>query len=118
MIGKAIAFVREHNSRIASLKKESKYYPSVLIKEYPSLTPREDKVFYLSTLVRIKRGGKYYVVHCVEDTASSPEEIQRAFLSLIDMVHKTQHLYKLTGRFEELDTNQESEIERLTNLIP
>ena len=94
MINEILNQAKQFRVIIAELKRESSYYPSVLIKYYekhekPKENEREktnrtirtlvagilkkppedaviDKVCYASTLVRIKRNSKWYVVHCVE----------------------------------------------------
>lgn len=98
---------------IEALKKQSNYYPKII-------RARKLYVTYYSTLVRIERDGKWYVVHCVESLSQTlkVEEIY-CLMRLIESVHKIQHLYKITdGKFEYLDPLQESEAERLTKALP
>ena len=129
---------------IAELKRESSYYPSVLIKYYEAFEkPKEDdkfknrpmtdwvhcftktkhkeveKVCYASTLVRIKRGGQWYVVHCVESIKSQKEAEQRLLSKMMNSVHKIQWLYQILkspNDLQDVDTSQMSETERLTLL--
>ena len=110
---------KEFQDIIAELKKESNFYPQVLIKEYPNQNPlfKHKVVIYASTLVRIERDGKWYVVHCVESIV--PTDIvgeRNLLLKFIDSVYSIQLLYKVTGIFEDVDSSQIDEIERLKNL--
>lgn len=144
MINKILNQAQHLKSIIAELKRESTYYPSVLIKYYekferPKETEREktngiinklaasllnkpsekevDKVCYASTLVRIERDGKWYVVHCVESVSITPDcDEKNMLLRFALSVHQIQNLYKITGQFEDEDALQISEVERLTNL--
>ena len=127
---------------ISELRKESTYYPSVLIKYYErndrlektessysntlinKLTssllskPREDvdKDCYASTLVRIERNGKWYNIHCVESifiTENCNEK--QLLLTMMESVYQIQHLYCIS-EINHPDNIQESEIERLSLL--
>lgn len=99
---------------LLQLKTESSYYPNVLIKYYGSEC-------YASTLVRIKRNGTWYLVHCVESiilTESIKEE--DLLIKFIDSVYKIQFLYNIIEvndrtieQFQDVDKLQISEEERL-----
>ena len=136
---------------IAELKRESSYYPSVLIKYYERYerrtqeTEREklngiinnlaasllkkpeqkiEKVCYASTLVRIERNGKWYVVHCVESVMPTENcDEKHLLLRMMDSVYKIQLLYRIVEvtmdgiePLQDVDNLQRSEVERLTLL--
>jgi hypothetical protein len=102
--------------RVKRLKSNSGYYPKI----YSEI---EDGAMHLSTLVRIFREGKWWVVHVVE-SASYPFNFEASiFLSrFCGSVHKVQHLYQLTHGMittpsgeplEQLDIIQIDETDRL-----
>ena len=144
MIQQILNQAKEFNAIIAELKEKSSYYPKVLIAYYETHSrmqetnrqkhnrfidalagkllnkkPKEvPKTCYASTLVRINRDGKWYVVHCVESVYITPEcDEKNMLLRLALSVHQIQNLYKITGQFEDVDTLQISEEERLTNQL-
>jgi hypothetical protein len=107
-------------SRVKRLKSKSHYYPRIY-------TEVEDGQMSLSTLVRIFREGKWWVVHVVESVTYPLNFDASMFLSrFCGSVHRVQHLYKLThGQvvtmggepLEELDIIQIDETERLIQEI-
>lgn len=103
--------------RISKLKRESNYYPSILIKEYPNDNPIYHKVIFASTLVRINRNDKWYIVHCVENIIPTKVvDREELLLKIMKSVHKIQHLYQITGLYEDVDSLQESEVERISKI--
>ncbi len=109
----------EHNRwkiRVKRLKSNSGYYPKI----YSEI---EDGAMYLSTLVRIFREEKWWVVHVVESVNYPLNFDASVFLSrFCGSVHNVQHLYKLTHgkvvtpegeHLEQLDVIQIDETERL-----
>lgn len=101
---------------IGQLKKESFYYPRILIKRYANENPSFENEFtiYASTLVRIERDKKWYIVHCVESIVPTQSVNETCLLlKLMQSVHNIQVNYHITGQFEDLDTLQQSEPERL-----
>lgn len=110
-------------NRIAELKKESGYYPKVLIKPYREIGFVTE--LYASTLVRIERDGIWYIVHCVEwIVPNSQTVVSNLLLRLMDSVYKIQCLYKIPNNvvnfngvpIHDIDLLQISEIERLSTL--
>lgn len=150
MITEILHQVKGFNTIIAELKRESSYYPSVLIKYYEAFErphikyaektnmgiralaasllkrPSEEGVIekncYASTLVRIERNGKWYVVHCVESTLITVDcDEKYLLLKMMDSVYKIQLFYQITDvttidgdTLQDEDNLQQSEIERLT----
>ncbi len=106
IIQEALSFERI----IAELEENSKYYPDILIKNYYG-------TLYASTLARIKRNKIYYVVHCVEAIIITPTTSEKdLLLKIMKSVHNIIYLYKLTGKYENIDILQISETERLKTL--
>jgi len=117
MIDKIVKETTSFKERIAELKEKSSYYPEVVIEEYPNDHPESDRVVFASTLVRIERDGKWYAVHCVESVVPTKTTSEKHLLiRLMDSVHKLQHLYKITGQFEDVDSLQKSEMNRLIEI--
>jgi len=118
MINEIINNVASFREDVRLLKEKSSYYPSILeeVRVADVDTIFETSETVLSTLVRVKREGKWYVVHCVERAfINDKTTVRHLYNKFIFSVHQIQNLYKLTGdsRFEELDDNQEEESERL-----
>ena len=149
MINEILNQAKQFRVIIAELKRESSYYPSVLIKYYekhekPKENEREktnrtirtlvagilkkppedaviDKVCYASTLVRIKRNSKWYVVHCVESIILTKDcNEKHLLLRMMQSVYQIQLLYHISeitihdGKsLQDIDNLQQSEIERL-----
>lgn len=117
MIDKIVKEATSFRERIAELKEKSSYYPEVVIEEYRNDHPEYDRVVFASTLVRIERDGKWYVVHCVENIVPMETTSEKHLLiRLMDSVHKIQHLYRITGQFEDVDPIQKSETDRLIEI--
>ena len=114
MLNKILEEVKQFKQSIAELKSKSKYYPEILIvyeKEY------DRKTCYASTLVRIERDNIWYTVHCVESIILEETfDEKNLLLKMMFSVHQIQNLYRITGEFEEKDTLQISEIERVSKL--
>ena len=103
-------------NRVASLKKESPYYPSVIVREYERHHEPYNEI-YISTLVRIERDGVWYVVHCLESGVETEYfNTEDILMQLQQSAYKIQHLYKLCGH-EEIDKIQKSEKERLIEML-
>jgi len=103
---------------VSELKKDSDYYPSVLIREYDSNHNIYKGALFMSTLVRIERDGKHYIVHCVVSMLNtSNAAMSNLFLRLINSVHRITYLYEITGEFEDVDELQESEKDRLLRTL-
>lgn len=88
---------------IAFLKANSKYYPDILYHRDEGLG---EPILYISTLVRICRGGIWYVVHHVdkmplERIALSSESI--LLDRLIKEVYFTQHFFKIAANMKSYD---------------
>ena len=91
----------------AKLKAISQYYP--IIKQ-----DVHDGSIFLTTLVRIERDGKWYIVHCVESfTPTKPEDFVQSFKNMMFNVHQIQYLYQISGTMEDIDPLQQSEMDRL-----
>lgn len=121
-LGKILWDSQLTEKRIADLKKKSSYYPQVLIEEcITNLCFRNnkyEKTIYASTLVRIERDGIWYTVHCVESIILTENTSEKDLLiKFMDSVYKIQHLYKVTGYLEDVDSIQKSEFDRLMELI-
>lgn len=123
-------------SRVADLKKESKYYPHITIRKYTKEKvinknfcdyfkkdkPKEESgEVYASTLVRIKRNGIWYVVHCAESLSLNAFALtydeKTLIMLLMEHVYKIQLGYVITGRYEDIDILQISEEERIFNVV-
>jgi hypothetical protein len=140
MIDKILHQAQQFTNIIAELKRESSYYPLVLIKYYErnerrKETEREkentfihklaawslgekseeeiDKVCYASTLVRIERNGKWYTVHCVESIIHNELYDEKdLLLKVMDSVYKIQLLYQI----EESIMNGNKPLQDIDNL--
>lgn len=103
--------IAESRSYTQKLKDMSEYYPNIK-------QDTRDETVYLTTLVRIERDGKWYTVHCVMSFGSKAPAVFVVALHRIMMeVHNIQYLYKITGTMEDLDILQQSETDRLLELI-
>lgn len=100
---------------ISQLKSESKVYPLILSKKIMN-------TLYLSTLVRIKRDNKWYLVHCAESIMVRPdseiESTENIYKQLLKSIHLVQNLYKITGKYEDIDKCQLDEEDRLKKVMP
>jgi hypothetical protein len=121
--------VRSFNEIRLELKKDSKYWPDVLIREYDNVYEMfkeggepEPKIIYASTLVRIERDGKWYIVHCLENFIPTSRMGERELLlRLINNVHHVQLFHIINreimasdGKFlEDVDSLQISEKQRI-----
>jgi hypothetical protein len=123
MIDIIVKEVQDFNNRIAELKKYSYYYPSILIKNYDYIpfpgSGRKLLTVYASTLVRIKREEKWYIVHCVESVIPNNVTNEKdLLLKIMDSVHRIQNLYQIgSSGFQDIDILQISEEERLRNSL-
>lgn len=107
----------EQMSWISELKRASDYYPVVARVEHPFPTGGF-KEFSFTTLVRVKRDGKWYTVHCVEDFINNDSDAERiTLLRFMIQVHNIQNLYMITGKCEDVDELQISEEDRITDLF-
>ena len=106
-----------HKKVVTSLKEISPIYPEVLNSWAVNI-----KTTYLSTLVRIQREGKWYLVHCLESFKAAPNyelqlrDVATGYQRLIRMAHNVQHLYMIGANMEDLDPDQRSEDERLREM--
>jgi len=116
--------VEKFRARTQSLKERSDYYPIVLIEEEPD--EDEEYSFVASTLLRKEHEGTWYTIHhvqrysCKEMNKHRAQEVATTHL-LIRMslvIYNSLHLYRITGRMEDVDELQISEEERLRSLIP
>jgi hypothetical protein len=111
MIQQALEYVRMFNIDTARLKANSSYYPNV----YSEYINGEQ---YYSTLVRIKRDEKWYVVHCIETiNTASPDWEKYLFMRLMSSVHNIQNLYKINLKHADIDKSQQEECDRLRSLL-
>ena len=121
IIGKAQGFARQ----TSYLKENSPYYPDIFLTEEPSESP-SGRTFVGTTLVRIERDGKWYTVHHVHrhytEEADSHLAITTATRFILERImreaHLTQNLYVITGKYEDIDTSQEPEADRLLRTLP
>ena len=103
--------------RISELKKDSHYYPSVLIREYPVDQPKYKKEIYASSLIRIKRNGVYYTVHCVESIIETENTTESDLLiKFMGYAYNIMYLYKI-GAYDDVDPSQSDEETRLMNML-
>ncbi len=119
-LDKIVHGVAERNKFIAILKSKSDYYP-IIFEDILG-----DSTFY-STLVRIKRNDKWYVVHCVESFQiyDRPRDfyVKAFMLMLMNNVCKIQHLFivddnVVSSGFADLDKSQMDEAERIRKMVP
>jgi hypothetical protein len=97
---------KKHQDFIQQLKEHSPYYPDYV-------TGLNFGNTYISTIVRIEREGKWYRVHCVESMHGFAT-LPALYPKFMKTVYKIQHLWQLTGKYEELDSLQITEVQRLT----
>ncbi len=112
-------------ARVASLRAKSKYYPELHFESEPHFSedvmPNTRTDFFISTLVRVLRDGKWYVVHVAECsfvttmTFHSERTIQYTINRLIHQVCMVQLFYKLQEN-DKPEWNQQSEEDRLNPL--
>ncbi len=102
---------------VANLKQITPRYPEILNSYAININ-----TVYLSTMVRIKREEKWYLVHCVEKFIPLPDHevecVETGYRRLIRSVHNIQYLYKVGTWMEDLDPDQRSEEERLREMMP
>lgn len=137
--GKYIDAANRLYANINFLKENSNPWPEIFKHDEPGITPMGQKTItvYFSTLVRILRDDKWYLVHCVESYVTKPIkddnyvlEIMVAenklFGKLIRSVHNIQNLYIIsppmqtlygTKDMQDLDPDQTPEPERIKNII-
>lgn len=109
-MGEILKENEEFKRIVSELKKESDYYPQVLVKRYGS-------TLYSSTWVRINRNNAWYLVHCVESIMPTKTVTERhLLLRMMESVHKITYLYKVTGCFSNIDGSQQCESDRLVKL--
>lgn len=97
----------------AHLKKRSTFYPSIYRETIGDFV-------YLSTLVRIYRDDKWYVVHHVEKYHLSTLDVGRAYMKFMREIYLTQVLYEVMSdgiSCEEDEYQWIDEKERLMNLM-
>lgn len=108
-----IAYAAAHAGRVARLRARSYYWPAIY-------TNKNDRTIIYSTLVRIFREGKWYVVHLVYERAFDIDEpvVETIdnYLLLIERVHNIQYLFKLSPECV-LDDLQDSEEKRMSDLL-
>lgn len=100
-------------ARLSNLKSLSQRWPEIHKAEY------FDGTVSLSTMVRIYRDQKWYLVHCVESANSNFEgySLELLYRRLVRSVHLTQTLHVITGqRWDEKDNIQIPEKDRVMNL--
>ena len=103
--------------RISELKKDSHYYPSILIREYPVDHPKYKKEIYASSLIRIKRDGIYYTIHCVEYIRKTGNTTESdLLLKFMVSAYNIMYLHKI-GVYDDVDTLQTDEYTRLMNML-
>lgn len=122
MLAKIIAEVKHQNVWRDYMRSISPYYPEFRWHELQlgsddKAENAESVVVYLATFVRILRGGKWYKVFYFQFIDSTHGRTNFDCLQLLNRaikeVHQIQHCYKLTGKFEEIDDNQQPESERI-----
>lgn len=114
MIAKILNEASHFEQMVSRLKKESGYYPNVIMLDHFT-DGRLEK--YASTLVRIQRSGKWYAIHCVESIIpNSTVSESHLLLRMMDSVYKIQSLYILQPN-DKLDAIQISEFERMFQII-
>lgn len=120
-VGKFVHAAISFQNQVKRLKEKSSYFP-LITTEYTqdSSGDRMGIIYWASTLVRIFRDGKWYIVHCAEniclnDNVSEADCLKRLMKSAYD----TMHLYVLNdhrtmdGEPQDEDKLQISEEERL-----
>ena len=108
-VGQILQENNRFRQNTAGLRAMSKYYPVIVRDTY-------DGAVFLTTLVRIERGEKWYTVHCVESfEATEPSDFTESLEMMMMKAHDIQHLYLITGTMEDVDVLQISEKERLVN---
>jgi hypothetical protein len=103
MIQEILAKVQGYKNRTAYLKSKSDYYPEVLCHNE---TEEGLPILFLSTLVRIEREGKWYVVHHVESGIVDGKYLSQEMLlmaKLVRAVHMTQNLYRIAPPMKQSD---------------
>lgn len=120
MSNKMISDVRDFNEYLTHLRDVSKRWPEIHIEFNKA---RQETV--ASTLVRIKRGGVWFLIHCVSNIkVESPDDLSASVCSVLTQivrtVHDTQVLYVISGfgGLEEIDPDQSEESERLEKIRP
>lgn len=111
MISEILHKAKDFNSRVAELKKHSPYYPDFL-------RAVNDNEVYFSTKIRKEFNGKWFTIHCMESIIPNKKTSEFDCLKrLMLSAYHIEHLYILSG-FEDEDSLQISEIERLSNNLP
>lgn len=126
MLTKILQQVDDHRQMIAYLRQNSKPWPEIFsvtksldMEERRAGVGRAPDTVWLSTLVRIQRDGKWYLVHHVQSLTGNVN-VEWLYSKLVHEVHLTQTFYRVTGNpeLETLDPNQQSEEERLRDVYP
>ncbi len=125
MLQNAVEFVADSKAKTLSLKERSEYYPKVLIEQENDEQLDRDGyrglIFVASTLVRKEHKKKWYTIHHVVRWACDisdqirAKEMAKGHLleKMMFDVHNSLNFYKISGKYEDLDTLQQSEPDRL-----
>ena len=101
---------------VTSMKEISPIYPAIR-----SSYSLNTNTVYLTTMARIQRDGKWYLVHCMENftptTGHKVQAMEIGYHRLIRTVHNVHYLYKVGTHMEDLDPDQTPEPERLRKLM-
>jgi hypothetical protein len=118
MFNKILNDLRTYEAIIIDLKKKSNYYPQLTIEEHHhDYDPVYNKVLFASALVRMEWNGTWYVVHLVERILMTEGISEKdVIMMMMESAHKLQYLYKVTGNFEDVDSIQTSEKDRLLKI--
>lgn len=114
MLREILENVKTFEARIIELRAASDYWPQILYKNNSG-----DDTIYASTLVRIFRDDRWYVVHCV-DSQSVPigsHNVEYMLERMIFKVHLIQNFHIISER-DEVDKLQISEQNRLKERYP
>lgn len=108
--------VKAKRDFIAHILLTTPYWPGIVCKGRKDFDGRNE--LYLSTVVRIKRNGKWYGIHHVECFMQNDNlfiSLHESHMRLVKNVVMSQHLYELRG-MEPEDTIQIDETERIKKL--
>ena len=116
-LGSIIAAAQQADHRRESLRRSSPYYPDYIVREDQGVT-------YVSTILRMEKGGKWYAIHFIEsDVRKDPEEL------LLDRLMRNVYLFQQLGTIDSnfkdplgreiypLDENQQPETKRMEELL-
>jgi hypothetical protein len=112
MIKEVLKHVETFKATTQFLKENSSYYPQLFLSE-------EGGELACSTLVRIERESIWYVVHCVERIKypNKIADMEALLKKMMWSVYAIQTCYRITGKYEDVDTLQQSEVERLGEIF-